>query len=276
MRLGVLSVLSRHTPVTIGSEDLALLAREGARCYIHVATKSMRRERRRIWSILASLLVLWWGAVHLDWQGPDILAFLLASAATSAILDGLSVCFAGPWVEHSHQREFRAGEVLNLADAVERDLPSRPISTMTSTAADAIIAAACSFLGIPMLWHALSLVGWVRWDLASFGAYLMFLMASLCLWRILSGLFRINLVTKLPVGHHDLILGTDEVLDTCALVLVLTIALSPLGKVSLLLVPFLVLSVHLIYRLYQYWTRSHSLRLLERYLKRREVPSADG
>lgn len=276
MRLGVLSVMSRRPSVTIGPEDLALLAREGARGYIHGATKSMRRERGRIESILASLVVLCVGAVHFDWQGPDLLAFLLAGVATTAVLDGLRVCFAGPWVEHSRQREFRVDEVLSLAEAVERGLESRPISTMTPKTRGVLIAAACGFLGIPMFWHALSLVGWVSWDLSNFGSYLLFFLVSIGLWRILFGLLRIKKVTELPIGHFDLHLDADDVLDSCALVLVLTIALSPLGSITLFLVPFLVLSARLIYRIHQYWARWRSLRFLGRYLRRHDSVSAIG
>ena len=267
MQLGMLSFIFRRRSVPIETQDMAVLSSDGARAFIYASSRGTERARTRIWSILAMLALLWLGREHLDWSGPDLLAILLAMTAISAVLDGLRLVLAGPWAVHSQSREYRADELLRLARAVERGQQQRLSLGPPPSKLEPAVAGAYTLAGVPLVWYALTLADWVPSALTGFGAYVLALIVALGLLRLGYELYRIRSVKLFPAGHFDLFLDAEDVVDNYLLITILIIAMVPLGSTLLLVVPFAVLLLRLIYQIYRYCSKWLCLRSLGRTLR---------
>lgn len=276
MKLGALSVMFRGASMPVDAAALAKVDGEGPRRFNYAVTSGLAREGARVRSALVHLLLLGFCAFELNGSGPSLVAFLIAGAATTVALDWIRLFTAEPWVKRSLRREHRVEQLLTLTRAVERGEPFAPDPGTAQSKSAAVLALAVTGVGVPLFWYAMVAIGWVRWKSLLLDSSVLALITAVVVWRIIRGILAIRAAKRLPVGDIDVFLDAEDVLETYALMVLLTVALMPLGKNALVTMPFLVISVRLLYRLYQYGSYRLKLRILERRLKRPGANLPDG
>lgn len=246
MSLGILSLFVRFETREISPEDLDLLDREGGRGLIDVGSREMPRMHARLLSLLMMLVFLMACSTFLHWSGAGLMVFVLAHAAVTVVIDCLRRRRAADWIAYSETRAQRIERLLNVALSVERARQVRQHRTHPEPERMFRIAALATIVGLPLLWLLLSANGWISREIVFANAYLPLALLLMVIGRLVQGLLEIKFTTSARVGVNLLELESDDTLQIYLLVLLLGVALLPLGVRALVAVPIMVVSVRLL------------------------------
>ena len=232
MILGALSLLQRRTARPIRPEEVAAFDRDGARALNYVLSRGIRRARRRVAFHARTLAMLAFGVYMFMWTPVGLLAWVVLSAAFSVVLDGWRFAMASKWVVHTHNRDFRAEEVVITGAALESGDSDRPATrTRPQPGLTLAVAGACTLVGLPILWFTLASFDWVGWNQVFANTLMPLCMIFAAGGRTLVAWMGITQARSATVGSRELFLDSDDALDAYVLALLLS-PLLLLGTVS--------------------------------------------
>ena len=262
MILGALSLLQRRAPRPIKPEEADAFNRDGARALNYALSRGMRRARKRLAFLGRTLALLAVGAYMFRWSPAGLLAWIVLSAAVSVVLDGLRYAMASKWVVHTHDREFRAEEIVVTGCALERGDELRPASrprprVMLTLA----VALGLTLIGLPLLWLILDSLGWASWNQVFANTFMPLFMLFAFGGRTLIALQGISQARAATVGSRELFLDSDDSLDAFALALLLS-PLLLLGGTAAHAVAFLVVLLRMAWWAWRWWWLRQSAALV--------------
>lgn len=266
MILEILTRRFRREAVPINESELETLDRDGPRALNYLMSRGNRRLRERALAVLRTLLFLAFAQYMFGWTGAGLLAFVVYGGVLTVLVDGMRFGLARRWLFYSHSRAWRASEVLAVGRSVESDSRLRPApAAKPQQVLTLAISGSCTLIGLPLVWLALSRLGWASWDTVFANFFLPLCMLFIGVWRLARGFMGIQFAKGSTVGSRDLFLDSDDALDIYALALALAVLLVlPFGEAALAWVAYLTVLARLLAASYQWWHQRQGLVLLQR------------
>lgn len=278
MILEILTDRLRRQLVPIDDAELETLERDGPRALNYLMSRGNRRLRERALAVLRTLLFLAIAQYMFGWTGAGLLAFVVYGAVLTVLVDGMRFALARRWLSYSHSRAWRASEVLAVGRSVESGSSLRPAPTpKPQQLLTLAISGGCTLIGLPLVWLAMSRLGWASWDTVFANFFLPLCMLFIGAWRLARGFMGIHFAKGSTVGSRELLLDSDDALDIYALALVLALLLVlPFGEAALAWVAYLIVVVRLLVTAYRWWQQRQALVLLQRrvYRSHPDAPTA--
>lgn len=265
MILGALSTLFRRKLISLRDDELRTLDRDGPRALNFMMSRGLKRIRTRFWAALRTLLFLVFATYYFEWTGAGLLAWVIFGAVVTVVIDLMRQILAGRWMLYSHSRLYRAEEVLIVASSVESGRTSRPAPRpRPEVLVTLAISAACTLIGLPIIWVTLSRLGIANWDTVFANFFLPLCMIVVAAVRLVRGFLGIQFAKGATVGSRDLCLDSDDVLDTYVAALLLSLLLIPFGATGPMLVAYAVTIGRLAWFGYQWWEQRKIAAVLQR------------
>lgn len=264
MILGALSLLLRRAPRPIRPEEVDAFDRDGARALNYALSRGARRARRRVEFHARTLAMLAFGVYMFSWSPAGLLAWVVFSAAFSVLLDGMRFTLASKWVVHTHNRDYRAEEIVITGAALERGDSHRPVTRpRPQVILTLALAGACTLIGLPIVWFTLASFGWVGWNQVFANTLMPLCMIFAAGGRALIAWYGVTQARSATVGSRELFLDSDDALDAYALALLLS-PLLLLGTLSGYLMVAAVVLLRMGWWAWRWWWLRQSAALVAR------------
>ncbi|GMU43908.1 MAG: hypothetical protein IT479_04510 [Xanthomonadales bacterium] len=265
MILGVFSLLQRRSAVAIAPTEIETLDRDGARALNWARSRGMRRARRRLLWHAGVLGLCLLGVGSMYWTPVGMLVFVLLNALIGMLLDCARVLLTLRGLEHSHGREYRAEQLLNVALAHDAGALQRP----QARSRPAVLASfGLAFAVVAISWLVLLYLDRLGWQ-AAFGTPLLPLLLFLAsTFRIGIAVQEIRLARMLTTGTREIYLEVDDTIGVHLLALTAALLSWPLGDAALAVLAWLVAATPLAWWAARWWWLRKSSAALSRRVRR--------